>query len=91
MIILSAQVKLSFKFMDALIADMVQDEPTARPTMDQVVECFSRIRKDLTNSKLRARIPDCDEGAFKALYRGLSHLGQRAQYTIGGLSAVPAR
>jgi hypothetical protein len=91
MIILYAQVKLGFEFMDALIADMVQDEPTARPTMDQVVERFSRIRKDLTNSKLRARIPDCDEGAFIALYRGLSHLGHRAQYTIGGLSAVPAR
>jgi hypothetical protein len=77
--------------MDALIADMVQDEPAKRPTMDQVVERFSRVRKDLTNSMLRARIPDRDEGAFKALYRGLSHLGQRAQYTISGLPAVPTR
>ena len=39
--------------MDALIADMVQDEPTKRPTMDQVAERFSRVRKDLTGSKLR--------------------------------------
>jgi hypothetical protein len=60
---------------------MVQDKPTKRTTMDQVVERFSRVRKDLTNSKLRARIADRDEGAFKALYRGLSHLGHRAQYT----------
>jgi hypothetical protein len=77
--------------MDALIADMVQDEPAKRPTMDQVVERFSRVRSDLTNSKLRTRIPDRDEGAFKALYRGLSHLGHRAQYTISGLPAVPSR
>jgi hypothetical protein len=77
--------------MDALIADMVQDEPSRRPSINQVVERFSRIRKDLKNSKLRARIPDRNEGVLKALYRGLTHFGQRAQYTIGGLPAVPAR
>jgi hypothetical protein len=77
--------------MDALVADMVQDEPTKRPTMDQVVERFGRVRKDLTGSKLRARIADRDEGASKALYRGLSHLGHRVQYTISGLPAVPTR
>jgi hypothetical protein len=77
--------------MDALVADMVQDEPTKRPMMDQVVERFSRVRKDLTNSKLRARIADRNEGPFKALYRGLFQLGHRAQYIISGLSAVPSR
>jgi hypothetical protein len=48
-----AQEKLGFESMDALVADMVQDEPTKRPTMEQVAERFSRVRKDLTGSKLR--------------------------------------
>ena len=77
--------------MDALVADMVQDEPTKRPTVDQVVDRFDHIRKDLTNRKLRARIADRDEGTLQALYRGLSHFGQRVQYAISGLPAVPAR
>jgi hypothetical protein len=74
-----------------LVNDMVQDEPNKRPTMDQVMERFSRIRADLPKSKLRARIADRDEGTLKALYRGLCHFGHRVQYTISGLPAVPAR
>ncbi|KIM75961.1 hypothetical protein PILCRDRAFT_826805, partial [Piloderma croceum F 1598] len=57
--------------------------------MDQVVERFNRVRKDLTSSKLRAWIADRDEKALKALYRGLTHLGQRVQYAVCGFPAVP--
>jgi hypothetical protein len=85
------QNKLGFEFINDLIADMTQDDPAKRPTMDVVVDRFNRIRQGLTNTKLRARIPDRNEGSIKSLYRHLSHLGRRVQYTISGLPAVPAR
>jgi len=77
--------------MNDLVADMVQDDPATRPTIDVVVNRFSRTRQGLTSRKLRARIPDRDEGTFKSLFRDISHFGQRVQYTISGLPAVPAR
>lgn len=77
--------------MDALVRDMVQDEPGMRPTMDQVLERFESIRKGLTSTKLRARIADIDEGVLTALLRDLSHFGRRIKYTIRGLPAIPTR
>ena len=77
--------------MDALVADMVQDEPRLRPTMEQVVERFDSIRQGLTSTKLRARIADTDEGILTALIRDLTHFGRRLKYTITGLPAIPTR
>ncbi len=45
-----------FEFMEALVTDMVQDDPTKRPTMDKVVARFSEIRGKLNSWKLRSRI-----------------------------------
>ncbi len=33
--------------MEPLVADMVQDDPTKRPTMDEVVTRFAEIRRKL--------------------------------------------
>ena len=45
-----------FEFMEHLVTDMVQNDPTKRPTMDEVVTRFSEIRGDLNTWKLRSVI-----------------------------------
>ncbi|KAK1232347.1 hypothetical protein PQX77_004511 [Marasmius sp. AFHP31] len=46
----------TFKFLHPLIADMTQDDPAKRPTMDKVVLRFTGIIKELNEFKLRSRI-----------------------------------
>jgi len=50
----SFQKQNEFNFIADLVRDMVQDDPTQRPTMDQVVVQFETIRKKLSNIKLRS-------------------------------------
>jgi len=45
-----------FEFMESPITDMVQDDPTKRPSMEEVVTRFSEIRGKLSTWKLRSRI-----------------------------------
>ncbi|KAI0257697.1 hypothetical protein BC834DRAFT_839665, partial [Gloeopeniophorella convolvens] len=42
--------------MKSLVADMVQEDPSKRTTMDQVVSRFARIRRRLSTWKLCSRI-----------------------------------
>ena len=42
--------------MEHLVTDMVQNDPTKRPTMDEVVTRFSEIRGKLNTWKLRSGI-----------------------------------
>ncbi|KAJ3715367.1 kinase-like domain-containing protein [Lentinula raphanica] len=45
-------------FMRELIADMTHDDPSKRPTMDEVVVRFEEISKTLSWWKLRSRVSD---------------------------------
>ncbi|KAJ7223890.1 hypothetical protein B0H12DRAFT_1030882, partial [Mycena haematopus] len=40
----------------ALVNDMVKDDPTKRPTADEVVVRFAEIQKGLSSWKLRSRV-----------------------------------
>lgn len=51
------------EFMAPLIADMVQDDPSKRPTIDEVVARFEKLRKALPWWKLRSRLVRKDEPA----------------------------
>ncbi|KAJ6538853.1 hypothetical protein DFH09DRAFT_1090287 [Mycena vulgaris] len=46
---------MGFELMDELVSDMVQVDPTTRPTMDDVVRRFSKIKAGLSEWKLRSR------------------------------------
>ncbi|KAJ7091962.1 kinase-like domain-containing protein [Mycena belliarum] len=50
--------KQGFEFLDGLVADMVQEDPTKRPTIDDVVRRFSDIKAGLSKWKLRSRCTD---------------------------------
>ena len=78
-----------FKFIEPLVLDMVQDDPTKRPTIDQVVNRFDDMRKKLGAFKLRARVGLRDE-SFGAV-RDFMHLFTTIKYSLKGLPAVPTR
>ncbi|KAH7917813.1 hypothetical protein BV22DRAFT_1200202 [Leucogyrophana mollusca] len=85
------RTKAGFEFMEPLVADMVQDDPNKRPTMDEVVSRFDDIRKGLSSWKLRSRVVDKEEGAVSGLFRGAGHWARRVKFIVGGVPAVPAR
>ncbi|KAK1233969.1 hypothetical protein PQX77_002840 [Marasmius sp. AFHP31] len=53
----------TFKFLHPLIADMTQDDPAKRPTMDEVVARFDTIVKGLSGLRLRSRVSDAPDNA----------------------------
>ncbi|KAH7906825.1 hypothetical protein BJ138DRAFT_1071218 [Hygrophoropsis aurantiaca] len=85
------QRKAGFEFMQGLVADMVQDDPTKRPTMDEVVPRFESIYKGLSSWKLRSRVFKKNESSLSGFFRGISHWTRRTQYVIGRRPSMPAR
>ncbi|EPQ53169.1 hypothetical protein GLOTRDRAFT_79257 [Gloeophyllum trabeum ATCC 11539] len=83
------QTERGFGFMERLVADMVQDDPAKRPTMDEVVARFQAIQMSLSSWKLRSRVPERDELAIVEAYRALVHWKRRLWYVLRGVPAVP--
>ncbi|KIJ16754.1 hypothetical protein PAXINDRAFT_168241 [Paxillus involutus ATCC 200175] len=80
---------LGFDFMQPLIADMVQKDPSKRPTMDEVVERFDAIRAGLTMWKLRSRVINKRENLLEGVVRGTSYWMRRIGFVAMGVPAVP--
>ncbi|KAI0952734.1 hypothetical protein AcW1_007137 [Taiwanofungus camphoratus] len=76
-------------FMDALIADMVQEGPQKRPTIDQVVTRFDGIRRSLTPWKLRTRLVSRRDDIATQIFKEVGHLPRTAAYMILRLPSVP--
>jgi hypothetical protein len=75
--------------MESLVADMVQEYPTNRPKMDEVVTRFSQIKGKLSTWKLRARIVRHDEIWPVAVWRSVVHWYRTVGYVLGGKAAIP--
>jgi len=58
------QKALGFEYMNDLVADMVRDEPSMRPSIDEVVTRFDTIRVGLGSSALRSRFVKRDDSSF---------------------------
>ena len=78
-----------FEFMEALVGDMVQDDPTKRPKMDEVVTRFREIKRKLSSWKLRSRIVRRDEIWPVAVWRSACHWYRRIGYVLGRKAAIP--
>lgn len=76
--------------MRPLIADMVQKEPSERPTMAEVVQRFDTIRAGLSTRKLRSRVVDRGESAYHNITRGTSHWMRQTRFIICGVPPVPS-
>ncbi len=64
--------------MEPLIARMVQDEPSKRPTMDQVVSEFATITAKLSWWKLRERLVERRDSIFMNVLKDVHHISTRA-------------
>ncbi|KAH0828802.1 hypothetical protein J3R83DRAFT_3250 [Lanmaoa asiatica] len=83
------QTKPGFEFMKHLVADMVQADPSNRPTVDEVVVRFDEIRAGLSSWKLRSRVVDKEEEKIERVTRSLSHWARRIGFVARGVPAVP--
>ena len=75
--------------MDALVADMVQEDPTKRPKMDEVVTRFSEIKVKLSTWKLRSRISQRNELWPVAAWRAVGHWCRTVTYVLTHKAALP--
>jgi hypothetical protein len=74
--------------MNGLIADMVQEDPTKRPTMDEVVARFSEVKK-LSTWKLRSRMIRKKEFWPLKVWRTVGHWYRMMGYVLGRKPAIP--
>jgi len=81
--------KLGFEFIEGLVADMVQDDPQKRPSMDEVVSRFDQIRNGLSSWKLRSRIVNRDEPRFLGFFRSVVHWTRGIGRIVRRIPAVP--
>ena len=75
--------------MKPLIADMTQEDPQKRPTVQEVVSRFAEIRRGLSIWKLRSRVARIDEVWPTRVLRSGKHLFCTAGYILARKAAVP--
>ncbi|RPD53218.1 hypothetical protein L227DRAFT_405511 [Lentinus tigrinus ALCF2SS1-6] len=84
------EVYTNFKFMEPLIARMVQDDPSKRPTMDEVVSDFTKIMAKLSCWKVRERLVERRDSAFMNVLKDVHHISARAVPNLLSLrKAIP--
>ncbi|KAJ3874225.1 kinase-like domain-containing protein [Lentinula edodes] len=77
------------EFLQELVFDMTHDDPKKRPTMDEVVARFDKIRKGLSWWKLRSRVSDKTiPFIFHLLYSPI-HWSIQLTYILRRIPAVP--
>ncbi|KAJ8463347.1 hypothetical protein ONZ51_g10315 [Trametes cubensis] len=77
------------EFMQPLVDDMVQEEPTMRPNMDQVAARFDDILGSTSNWTLRSRLPRKDEIWLFRYYRVIRHVFHTIFYILTRRPALP--
>ena len=75
--------------MKPLINDMMKQDPSERPTMDEVVERFQAIRTGLSRWKLRSRIRPDHEPFFLRVIRSVTHNARHILYSLRGFPSLP--
>ncbi|KAJ6507307.1 kinase-like domain-containing protein [Mycena vitilis] len=85
---ISVYGKRGFEFMWPLVADMVQDDPTQRPTIDDVVAQFAVIQKELSCWKLRSRVVGQREFPYVP-HRVVGHWYRRIRFILLRVPAIP--
>jgi len=84
------ELMYGLEFVEPLIADMTENDPTKRPTMDVVVSRFDEICQSLSNWKLRSRAVKKKESGIVGLYRSVVHSFQLLVYVLKRTPPVPA-
>ena len=75
--------------MQPLIADMVHEDPTKRPNMDEIVTRFADVRKKLSTWKLRSRMARNIELWPVAAWRSVAHWYSTIGFVLARKAAIP--
>jgi len=75
--------------MEGLVADMVQDDPTKRPHMDEVVARFKEICDGFSSWKVRSRVVKRDDNPVLGFFRGIFHWTRRIGFILRRVSPMP--
>jgi hypothetical protein len=68
---------------------MVQEDPTKRPTMDDVVSRFSEIKSTLSTWKLRSGLVRRNEMWLVTAWRTVGHWYRTLGYVVSRKAAIP--
>ena len=68
---------------------MVQEDPTKRPKMDEVLTRFSELNGKLSTWKLHSRITRRNEFWPVAAWRAVGHWYRTMGYAFGRKAAIP--
>ncbi|KAF9257941.1 hypothetical protein L218DRAFT_1005558 [Marasmius fiardii PR-910] len=79
----------SFAFIQPLISDMTQDDPTKRPKIEEVVSRFVDIVKGLGELKLRSPTHNYYESKFGRLKAASAHWSRQLYNMAARVSAIP--
>jgi hypothetical protein len=75
--------------MHSLVADMVNEDPAKRPSMDEVVQRFSVIKAGLSEWTLRSRFASHDESPVFRVFRSSRHWSRQLLFKARGMAAIP--
>ncbi|KAL4247326.1 hypothetical protein ABKN59_007456 [Abortiporus biennis] len=77
------------KFLRPLLNDMIQEDPSKRPKIDEVAIRFAGIQRSLYWWQLRSRLVPTDEGFFEYISRFFRHIFRTCKYIATGYKAIP--
>ncbi|KAF9480288.1 hypothetical protein BDN70DRAFT_621677 [Pholiota conissans] len=83
--------KFGLDFMKPFVDDMVQDDPTKRPTIDECVIRLDEIARSLSSWTLRGQVWHESDNIFGFLYRFISHWTRCLSYIIRRIPPIPRR
>ncbi|KAJ7713712.1 kinase-like domain-containing protein [Mycena olivaceomarginata] len=81
--------KFGFEFMQPLVTDMVQTDPSKRPDMDEVVRRFNEIVLGLSSWKLRTRVVKRADIPMLGFYYSIPHWLRRIKLIIRRVPPIP--
>ena len=68
---------------------MVQEDPTKRPEMDEVVSRLTEIVNNLSTWKLRSRMVRVNQYWFISAWRSVNHWRRTVVHVLARKSAIP--
>ncbi|OJT15428.1 hypothetical protein TRAPUB_8016 [Trametes pubescens] len=77
------------EFLEPLVQDMVQDDPSKRPTIQDVIRRFDKLVKPLGSRKLRSRLIYRKETPSDAFIQRIAHAFRTARYILARKPAIP--
>ncbi|KAH9922035.1 hypothetical protein B0H21DRAFT_177108 [Amylocystis lapponica] len=83
------QAYYGLHFLDALVADMVQSDPTKRPPMNEVVSRFEDTSSKLRHWKLRSRLVARRETGMVTFLKNVRHIFRTVKFIVRRYAPIP--